>query len=576
MTRTAAPPDLHSPVARLVAARYVQHRRDKLRPRSPALLARRLIPGYQIVPTTALISDVLVDAIANADRRYVLSTPPRSGKSLLASVIGPLYALAVDPDANVIVKSYGDQLALEHSGQARRLAAEHADLLGWSVDQAKTATDRWLISGHRGGVLAGGLLSPTTGFGVSEHGLLIVDDPIKGHAEADSPAYRRRLIESFKADLLSRLHPGASCVVVSSRWHPEDLAGSLLSEADEGGTPWQHVNVPAVSTAGIFDVLNRDPGVAVTSPLGRTAAGFEEIKRAVGSRAWAALYLGAPAAPEGSLILGDWLDEHRLPAAPARPTKIVVAVDPADSGHGDETGIVAASLAPNGTVALIADVSAQLTSDAWANRAVELAITLGASTIHVEGYASATTYTRLLTEAVSRHRPPHPISVKSWRGRGDALARSAGLLAGLENGRCRIAGHLPELETDMTTWQPGQHQPDRVAAAVIAFDVLERAGGARFTFAAPVPTTATGTSGPGAGRPRLGGNGSRPAIDAMIQESAARNRAVAQGRDPEQEPEVRRSKRVVSMAGYLSRRVSDTGSRGRNPWGDNTSPGTVN
>jgi hypothetical protein len=70
------------------------------------------------------------------------------------------------------------------------------------------------VAGHRGGMLSGGILSSTTGFGAN---LLIVDDPVKGAAEADSAAYRRRLIAEFKASLLSRLHPGASCVIVMSR-----------------------------------------------------------------------------------------------------------------------------------------------------------------------------------------------------------------------------------------------------------------------------------------------------------------------------------------------------------------------
>ena len=104
------------------------------------------MPGFTIVPTTALISDVLLDAIRNPDRRYVLSTPPSSGKSLLASVIAPVFALMLDNDARVIVKSYGDTVGVgAFSGQARRLVAEHAGLLGFEVDQSQ----------DRGGPLAG-------------------------------------------------------------------------------------------------------------------------------------------------------------------------------------------------------------------------------------------------------------------------------------------------------------------------------------------------------------------------------------------------------------------------------------
>ena len=289
---------------------------------------------------------------------------------------------------------------------------------------------------------------------------------------------------------MSRLHPGASCVVLATRWSADDLIGNLTSDDD---TRWTHINVPAIATAGVPDALGRQPGAAVTSALGRDLEGFREIQRAVGSRAWAALYLGAPSTDEGSLIRSEWIDTHRRPCAPARPVRTVVAIDPADSGDGDATGIIGASLAPDATVCLIADVSEQLTSNAWANRAVELAITLGASAIVVEGFSAATTYSRLITEALRAQRPPHHITVSTWppKGRtrvGDALARSAGILAALENGRCVIAGHLPGLEAAMVGWQPGMHQPDCVAAAVIAFDTLAYAASGRCAIVAPIGT----------------------------------------------------------------------------------------
>nr|MCH9728738.1 hypothetical protein [Actinomycetes bacterium] len=524
-----------------------------------------VVPGYQITPTIALVSDVLADAIANPDRRYCLSCPPRTGKSVQASIIAPVFALMADPDSSVIVSSYADQLAEEHSREARRIVAERSGLLGFDLAQDKSAVGRWKVAGRRGGMLAGGVLSGTTGFGASA--LLVVDDPVKGAAEADSPAHRRRLLAEFRASLLSRLHPGASCVVVATRWHPDDLIGTLL--ADEPDT-WTHVNVPAISEAGVLDSLHRPPGQAMVSALGRTADGFAEIKRAVGSRAWAALYLGTPAAPEGNVIRAEWIDSHRLPAAPARPSRIVVAVDPADSGEGDQTGIVAGSLAPDGTVALIADVSEHLTSDAWANRAVELAITLGASSIVVEGFSAATTYVRLVTEALKRQAPPHHVTVSSWppKGRarvGDALARSAGMLAAMENGGCRIAGHLPDLEAAMTGWQPGAHQPDSVAAAVIAFDTLADAAGQRWQIAAPAGVTdraASASSGGGGFVARLGSR--RELVDAMVADSAARKRAGAAGTETDDQPD-EQAARVVSMAGYLSQRVSD--GRGYRPLG---------
>lgn len=55
------------------------------------------------------------------------------------------------------------------------------------------------------------------------------------------------------------------------------------------------------------------------------------------------------------------------------------------------------------------------------------------------------------------------------------MARSAALLQALEVGTCRLAGHLPAVEDAAVLRQAGQHQPDRVAAAVVSYDVLAHA-----------------------------------------------------------------------------------------------------
>ncbi|WP_078313152.1 MULTISPECIES: hypothetical protein [unclassified Mycobacterium] len=475
------------PISTLTAARSLAAVRSRRRPRSPAELATRLIPGYRITPTIQLISDELAAAVEQQDARVILTCPPRTGKSVLTSQVLPVWALMHNPDSEVMIKSYADDLAEEHSAAARRLISENTELVGISLAADKKAVGRWRVEGHRGGMLAGGILSASTGFGSD---VLVIDDPIKGAQEADSPAYRRRLINEFRGSLLTRLMPGGSCVVVLTRWHELDLAGELLAEP---GSRWRHINIPAISTAGIKDALNRErTGVAMVSAIGRTAEQFAEIRRGVGERVWAAMYLGVPSTPEGGLVKSAWLDTWRLPVAPAGVIKTVVGVDPADSGQGDETGIVAASLSGDGTTALIADVSGRMTSDEWATRAVRLAIDVGASEISVEAFAAGTTYVRVVKEALTRAKPDRRISVTAWppkgsgRGKGDAMARAASLLQALEVGTCRLAGHHPEWEQQAVGWQAGQHQPDRVAALVIAHDVLIHAAGGGMVFGVPL------------------------------------------------------------------------------------------
>ncbi|MDT5139724.1 MAG: hypothetical protein QOD58_3986 [Mycobacterium sp.] len=475
------------PINALTAVRAVRSAQARRPAESPAELAQRLIPGYVVTPAIKLLSDELVRAVETPDSRLIVTMPPRTGKSVLTSQVFPAWVLSRDPDAELILKSYGDALAEEHSAAARRLIADNRAILGIELAADKQAVGRWRVAGHRGGMLAGGILSSTTGFGAS---VLVVDDPVKGAQEADSDAYRRRLTAEFKASLMTRLMPGASAILVLTRWHLEDIAGALLAEP---GSRWRCVNIPAISTAGVPDALMRDrSGVAMTSAVGRTAAQFREIKAEVGSRAWAAMYLGTPSTPEGGLIKAAWIEQWRLPAAPSGAIKIVVGVDPADSGEGDETGIIAASLGADGVIALIADVSGHFTSDQWSRRAVELARDVGASEIAIEAFSARATYTRLVTDALPKYRLNRSIRITGWppkgtdRGKGDAVARSTGLLAALETGRARVAGYLPDFEAQAVTWEAGQHQPDRVAAAVVAYDVLAHSIGQQWGFVSPI------------------------------------------------------------------------------------------
>ncbi|GAA1462690.1 terminase large subunit domain-containing protein [Williamsia maris] len=495
-----------SNIALVTAARAISVARGRHSPVTPAELARRIIPGYVVTPAIALISDVLREAISQSDGRYIISTPPRTGKSVLASQIGVIEALRHDPDSRVVLTSYADTLAQEHSHAARALIAEHSDLLGLSLRGDKTAVGRWMLDGNNGGLLAAGILSGITGFGAD---LLLIDDPIKNAQEADSAAHRKRVLHEFRSTLMTRLHPGGSVVVIGTRWHEADLIGTLL---DEEGERWTHINIPAIAEAGIPDDLDRAPGVAMTSALGRTAEQLDDMRRSVGERTWYSLFQGVPSPPDGGLIKREWFEQWRLPDAPESPTMTVVGVDPSDSGRGDSCGLVAASFGNDGVTSLIADRSRPMTSDEWATAAVALAMEVGASEIAIEGFTTAETYLQVTRTALDRYMREHPDAqhrprITPWRARGDSVARSSALLQGLETGTVRLAGSFPSLEDAAVLWQQGQHQPDQLAALVVAHDVLIHSAGVRVTLAAPMGRLGDRGAGgwpvPGAGAPRV-------------------------------------------------------------------------
>ena len=297
----------------------------------------------------------------------------------------------------------------------------------------------------------------------------------------------------------------------NTRWHPEDLSGKVIegeAAADKADRTWRHINIPAIAEDGIPDALGRQPGEVMVSARGRTAREFANTRRQVGERVWYALYQGSPRIPSGGMFLRRWFDPHRE-GPPDHPIASVVGVDPADSGDGDETGIIGAMLDQDGTVVLTEDWSGQMTSDQWARQAVLLALQMGAREIALEAYAAATTYTAVLKrayhdlhlEAVEKRAggldltpvegraltSTPPFTIHQWRAKGDAVGRSALLRQALETGKCRTVEYkLGVFESQACDWQAGQHQPDRVAAALIAHDRLAQLGSGRMTVAAPV------------------------------------------------------------------------------------------
>jgi hypothetical protein len=334
--------------------------------------------------------------------------------------------------------------------------------------------------------------------------------------EADSPAHRRKINEWMNTVAKTRLSPQASMILIQTRWHPEDLAGSVIAAERamlaEHRT-WKLINIPAIAEDNtgeviILDALNRPPGEAMISSRGRTKDEFLATRRSVGDRTFYAMYQGSPTNPAGGLFARSWF-EPRLETVPAMPVAAVVGVDPADSGEGDETGIIGGYLAQDGTAILAEDWSAQMSSDAWGVQAVRLALTIGAREIAMESYAAANAYVNVIksawrsihAEALEKAAAgavltpveqracaaDMPFTIYKWRTPGDPVGRASQLRQALETKRCRTVEYkLGVFEAQAADWQAGQHCPDRVSAAVITHHRLAALGSGQLSLAAPV------------------------------------------------------------------------------------------
>jgi predicted phage terminase large subunit-like protein len=157
----------------------------------------------------------------------ILMVPFRHGKSDMVSRYLPPKFLGEFPDAEVLLATYGADLAGDLSRFARRImdSPEYAGIFsGVAVARDSSAVDRWGIEGRTGGMVAAGLGGAITGRG---YALGIVDDYLKNRADAESRLMRDRIWDSFTNDFLTRRAPVSITIVLATPWHVDDLIGRV-------------------------------------------------------------------------------------------------------------------------------------------------------------------------------------------------------------------------------------------------------------------------------------------------------------------------------------------------------------
>lgn len=220
--------------------------------------------------------------------RGLFSVPRRHAKTETV-LHGIAWLLANDPTLKIGYASYSETFARGKS----RLARDYTRAAGVRLRTDSTALDEWhTIEG--GGLIARGMEGAWTGLGVD---VLIVDDPHKNRAEANSPVKRGRVLDWWHSAGISSLEPGGSALVVHTRWHVNDLIGHL-STVEDGR--WEYHNLPAINDGSD---PRREVGEALW-PERWPVNLLEARKKDVTEYEWASLYQGHPR-PRGGAIFNE-------------------------------------------------------------------------------------------------------------------------------------------------------------------------------------------------------------------------------------------------------------------------------
>lgn len=278
-----------------------------------------------------LIMQVIERAASTRYGRFMVFMPPGSAKSTYASVVAPTYFMGKNPGTKIILASYGSDLARKHGRRARQIvrSSGFSSLWGATISKDSSAANEWALT-NGSEYLAAGLLAGLTGN--RAHGALI-DDPIKGREQADSPTIRDRTWEAYTDDLSTRLIPGGWQGLVQTRWHENDLAGRLLPKGYAGesgliectdGRLWEIINLPAECERD-DDPLGRKRGEMLW-PEWFDASHWAPFR--LQSRTWAALFQQRPRPDEGGIFKAAWC-RQRYGVIPQRAQTVVHSWDTA-------------------------------------------------------------------------------------------------------------------------------------------------------------------------------------------------------------------------------------------------------
>jgi predicted phage terminase large subunit-like protein len=236
-------------------------------------------------------------------KRLIVNMPPRHTKSEFASYLLPAWMVGRNPKLKIIQATHTGELAIRFGRKAKNLidSEEYSKIFKTRLQEDSKAAGRWETA-QGGEYFAAGVGGAITGRGAD---LLIIDDP---HSEQDamSETSMENAYEWYTSGPRQRLQPGASIVLVMTRWSTKDLTGLLLANQKEvKSDQWEVVEFPALMDHG---------------PVWPEYWGVEELEKVKATlpvAKWNAQWMQNPTSEEGALIKREWWRKYRSERIPA-------------------------------------------------------------------------------------------------------------------------------------------------------------------------------------------------------------------------------------------------------------------
>lgn len=269
-----------------------------------------------------LLTEKLLEAAATGNKRLMVFMPPRHGKSEMVSKWFPAWYLLTHPDKRVMLASYEAEFAASWGRRTReqyekavaifnlntRVSTSAAARDWWEIEQYNMNAAKWFATG--GAMMTAGVGGGLTGKGGD---IVIIDDPVKNAKDSMSKVMREAAWDWYVSTLRSRLEPGASLIIVQTRWNEDDLSGRILERVEQmkkDGTDlydWEIIVLPALATKD--DPLGRAEGEALW-PQRYNVKSLEAIAAEGGTYWFSALYQQAPIPAGKGIFQSRWLGRY--------------------------------------------------------------------------------------------------------------------------------------------------------------------------------------------------------------------------------------------------------------------------
>jgi len=246
----------------------------------------------------------------------IINVPFRSTKSLIVTVMFPVWAWIKSPKLRFITSSYSATLSIELSTKSRDIIFSEWFKRRWEdvffIKKDQNLKERY-ENNHIGMRRATSVGGTVTGQGGD---FLIVDDPLSPQM-ANSATERDNANEWYRTTFYSRLNQAdiGVRIIIMQRIHEEDLSGFLLDR--ETRLNYKHICIPATNENGnikpksLEKFYDKDSGLFWEDRFSKKI--LDDYKSALGTYGYAGQLQQTPTPLDSGMIHRDWfrVDRHK-------------------------------------------------------------------------------------------------------------------------------------------------------------------------------------------------------------------------------------------------------------------------